>query len=124
MSDETQTATTTAENPAAVTTTDVTATTSPAALDETAATADTADMPEGGAGTMETPEAEPAPKPPAKKPWDGTDSLDVHVKLEHLWAWAQDEMAKLHDRIDALMGGQAQNVETTAAAESPPAKEA
>ena len=63
-------------------------------------------------------EAAAEPAAPAK-PWANTDSLDVHVKLEHLWAWAQDEMAKLHARIDALTGAQAQNV-----GEPPPAKEA
>lgn len=104
--DATTTTTTTADTPA---TTDQASGTPPAALDETAATADTADMPEA------------APAAPAK-PWDGTDSLDVHVKLEHLWAWAQAEMGKLHARIDALIGGQGQNVETPT--ETPPAKEA
>lgn len=89
---------------------------------DTAATADQADAAETtGTMTADAPEAvapEAEPAAPAK-PWANTDSLDVHVKLEHLWAWAQDEMAKLHARIDDLMGGQGQNVE-----EPPPAKEA
>jgi hypothetical protein len=94
MSDQTQeTASSTANNPAAITTADV--------VDEN------------------------APAPPAAKPWDGAHSLDVHVKLEHLWAWAQAEIEKLHARIDELSGGgQSQNVETPAAKPLKPAKEA
>ncbi len=120
MSGSTQDAMTTTDT-AANTATDPAATTSLAALDETANTADTAAESAGTTTEAAAPEAEAAPAAPAK-PWDNAPSLDVHVKLEHLWAWAQAEMAKLHARIDALMGGQAQNVETTA--EIPPAKEA
>jgi hypothetical protein len=109
MSDHTQdTASTTADNPATTTTADV--------VDENATGTDT--------GSTTGDFAEPAPPAPPAKPWDGAQSLDVHVKLEHLWAWAQAEIAKLHARIDELSGGgQSQNVETPAETINP-AKEA
>ena len=66
---------------------------------------------DNGSTTDDTASAAPDPRP-----WHGASSMDVHVKLEALYAWTKSEI----DALKAQIGGdgQSENVDT------PPAKEA
>ena len=64
------------------------------------------------AATIEEDTAAPARDP---RPWHGAPSMDVHVKLEALYAWTKSEIDALKAKIGG--DGQSENVDT-------PAKEA